>query len=302
MSELECMRESDCQAAVELWASVVPFDQLGPQLLEEKVWGDPDFRPELALVCREQAQLLGFGVAVCRQKDGNTIGFIKLLAVAPDVQRAGIGTAIYEQLENRCREFGAVEMRIAESAPNYLQPGVDERSFAAISFFAKHGYANIGRACNMTVDLSDWASSYRGKILSDDDCGDYRILRATPMLEAATQEFVTRHWPPWWGEVSVALRNDPVSLFVAVDDGQVIGFAAYDGNNLGTGWFGPMGTCPQQRGRGIGRQLLAHCLDDMRTQGYTKATIPWVGPVEFYSKECGAVVDRTFVRLAKQLT
>ncbi|WP_425395059.1 GNAT family N-acetyltransferase [Aeoliella sp.] len=302
MPEMHPLQESDSQAVERLWNSAAPFDRLNAQLLHEKVWGDADFRPELAVVSRDQQQLLGIGVAVCRPREDRITGFVKLLAVAPESQRAGIGSSIYRQLETRCHELGALEMRVAESAPNYLQPGVDERCEAALGFFAKQGYSAVGQATNMTVDLKQWESSYRSDTFGGEHPEGYNVQRATPALEAAIHQFVTRHWPPWWTEVSNALANDPVSLFVTVDAGRVIGFAAHDANNRGTGWFGPMGTCPDQQGRGIGRRLLAHCLDDMRQQGYVSATIPWVAPVEFYRKHCGAEVDRTFVRLSKQLT
>lgn len=287
---------------LELWTSAAPHERLSRPLLEEKIWGDPDFRPELALVCKDQQQLQGFGVAVCRRKDDSTMGYIKLLAVAPKLQQSGIGSAIYKQLEQRCRDLGALEIRVAESAPNYLHPGVDERNVAAIAFFTKHHYGEIGRACNMTVDLGQWEKEYRQAAFGTDPSHPIRVVRATSAYAPAIREFINLHWPTWWGEVSVALRNAPISLFLALEEGKVIGFAAHDANNRGTGWFGPMGTCPQQRGRGIGRVLLAHCLDDMRRQGNESATIPWVGPVDFYRHHCGAVVDRHFVRLAKSLT
>ena len=81
----------------------------------------------------------------------------------------------------------------------------------------------------------------------------------------------------------------------------MIGFAAHDANNVGTGWFGPMGTAPEFRGRRIGEVLLKRCLADTRAQGLTQATIPWVGPTEFYERTVRARITRRFVRLEKRL-
>ena len=83
--------------------------------------------------------------------------------------------------------------------------------------------------------------------------------------------------------------------------GTVIAFAAWEANNLGMGWFGPMGTAPEARGEGIGRLLLLRCLEDMRNAGRRCATIPWVGPVPFYEQTVGARVWRTYIRYEKTL-
>jgi mycothiol synthase len=97
----------------------------------------------------------------------------------------------------------------------------------------------------------------------------------------------------------VALGNHPVSVHVAVVDGIVKAFSAHSANNTGTGWFGPMGTHPDLRGKGVGSILLKRCLEDLKHAGHSQAIIPWVGPIAFYSHFCGAVVDRVFWRYEK---
>jgi GNAT superfamily N-acetyltransferase len=107
-------------------------------------------------------------------------------------------------------------------------------------------------------------------------------------------------------EVQQAFCNQPISVHIAFREGtphngHVVGFAAYDANNRGTGWFGPMGTEPEYRGQGLGRVLLLRCLGDLHAQGRSWSTIPWVGPVGFYQQHAAAELDRTFVRLEKQV-
>jgi predicted GNAT family acetyltransferase len=91
----------------------------------------------------------------------------------------------------------------------------------------------------------------------------------------------------WSSEVDRALSNTPVSCFIAVKAGRLIGFACYDATALG--YFGPTGVEESQRGQGTGKALLTACLLDMRLKGYGYAVIGSVGPAEFYRKVVGAV-------------
>jgi GNAT superfamily N-acetyltransferase len=90
----------------------------------------------------------------------------------------------------------------------------------------------------------------------------------------------------WASETDVAFSNQPRSLFVAIQDGGIVGFACYDAAALG--FFGPTGVLEACRGRGTGRALLLACLLDMKLKGYGYAIIGGVGPAEFYRKAVGA--------------
>jgi N-acetylglutamate synthase-like GNAT family acetyltransferase len=125
-----------------------------------------------------------------------------------------------------------------------------------------------------------------------------RALRAdAPALNA----FLDSHWPSWRAEAAVALASEPATLHLALRDGRVVGFAAWDANNRGTGWFGPMGVDPRERGSGLGCVLLHRCLDDMRAQGHDAAVIAWVDNAPFYERCAGAVPSRNFARFEKLL-
>lgn len=92
---------------------------------------------------------------------------------------------------------------------------------------------------------------------------------------------------PWASEADMALGNRPISCFVALHNGELIGFACYDGTALG--FFGPSGVLEAHRGRGTGRALLLACLLDMKLKGYAYAIIGDAGPKEFYRRSAGAV-------------
>src|SRR5205823_6329705 len=79
------------------------------------------------------------------------------------------------------------------------------------------------------------------------------------LLDAIAREF----GGAWPFEVACALRCDPPAVHVALQDGAYCAFAAHDGNNRGLGWFGPTGTWPAHRGKGLGEALLLACLIDV---------------------------------------
>jgi predicted N-acetyltransferase YhbS len=91
----------------------------------------------------------------------------------------------------------------------------------------------------------------------------------------------------WASETEQGFANRPISVFIAIQDAQVIGFACYDATALG--FFGPIGVSEPYRGQGTGRALLLACLLDMKLKGYGYAVIGAVGPAEFYARAVGAV-------------
>jgi hypothetical protein len=91
----------------------------------------------------------------------------------------------------------------------------------------------------------------------------------------------------WASETDQAISNHPVSCYIAIQEGRLIGFGCYDATALG--FFGPTGVDEGARGRGTGKALLLACLLDMKLKGYGYAVIGAVGPTEFYHKTVGAV-------------
>ncbi|HEV3312230.1 MAG TPA: GNAT family N-acetyltransferase [Chloroflexota bacterium] len=116
------------------------------------------------------------------------------------------------------------------------------------------------------------------------------VRRAQTLDLDAVYGFVDRTWPesPDWGMgVRTAFVSSPVRVFIATENGAVLGFSAYDIDYRGL--FGPTGVVPSHRGLGIGAALLLRCLAAMREAGYLYAIIGAVGPAAFYTKVCGAM-------------
>jgi mycothiol synthase len=293
----------DAEALLQIWNAAAPLDPLTPALLEEKIWGDEDTTTDLALLAEDAGQIAGFATGVVRQPGER--GVVKLIAVAPPRWREGIGGQLLRQLESAMRQRGASAVRLGEAAPNYLLPGIDPRYTRAMLFFEGRGYRRIGETYNLDVDLGaeDWSTAAREQELAMEGV---TVRRAASDDRLAVDAFLDEHWPAWKAEVSRALERRPVALHVAFrqrggEEPELLGFSAYDSNNLGTGWFGPMGTAPAARGLGIGSVLLRRCLRDQRAQGLQRAIIPWVGPIAFYAHYADAAISRVFYRYEKTL-
>ena len=104
----------------------------------------------------------------------------------------------------------------------------------------------------------------------------------------ALLKFAGEVFPHWADEVAAAFTHVPPNLFVAMEEGAVTGFAAY--NVTRPNYFGPTGVHESQRGRGIGRVLLLQCLNALAAEGYAYAIIGGVGPARFYEKTVGATL------------
>ena len=93
----------------------------------------------------------------------------------------------------------------------------------------------------------------------------------------------------WCDEVEPAFSHIPCHCFIATtSEGKIIGFAAYD--VLRRGMFGPIGTNPEYRGKGVGGALLIECLRGLYNLGFAYGFIGGKNPTaaKFYEHYIGA--------------
>ena len=115
------------------------------------------------------------------------------------------------------------------------------------------------------------------------------IRRAQPFEITLVRSFVEEHFSVAWAdEISVGFANKPVSIYIAVREKQIVGFAAYECTRKTL--FGPTGVAEIVRGRGVGRALLIASLWGLKELGYVYGIIGGAGPIEFYEKAVGATV------------
>jgi GNAT superfamily N-acetyltransferase len=271
-----------------------------PELFEEKVLEDPDYDPAFILIAEQEHRPAGFIMGLKRGAASEGLGFIKLLAVDPSFRRQGLGKLLLKTTEQKLQTAGVQMIRVFDSNPNYLIPGIDPRYTEAVVFFERQGYERFGDTSNLEVDLAARSFETTAEEEKLHSLG-FDIRRAIMADWDDVMALLQRHWPAWIPEVERTLSNYPISLHLALHQKKVAAFSAYDGNNLNTGWFGPMGTDPDYRGKNLGGVLLLRCLADIKAQGHRRAIIPWVGPYGFYLHHAGAKIVRVFWRYRKKL-
>jgi len=115
------------------------------------------------------------------------------------------------------------------------------------------------------------------------------VHRPQPFELSIVRRFVAENFSPKWAdEVAVGFARQPVSVFVATMDRELVGFAAYECTRRG--FFGPMGVLDRAQASGVGKALLLASLGALREMGYAYAIIGAAGPVRFYQKAVGAIV------------
>lgn len=296
MLRLDPLTPADLTTTLVLIQEVEGNPRLDLDWLEYRTFGDATCPPELLLLAHEGSQIVGYCFACIR--DGR--GIFKLFGVSEARRGRGIGTAMFDAIEFRLRERGISVAAVEGAAPNFCVPGVDLRRTETVSFLLHRGYDTdrVSRV-DMEVDLlhADLETASEEARLAREGIA---IRRALPEEIENVSQFALAHFSPaWWQEVADAARFAPPPLFVAWHEGRVVSFAAYDVG--GPARFGPTGTHPAYRRRGIAGVLLKLCLRSIRDRGEKRAEIAWVGPIPFYRDVVNARIHRVYWLFRKTL-
>lgn len=113
------------------------------------------------------------------------------------------------------------------------------------------------------------------------------IRRVHPFEIAPVRRFVEKEFGVGWAdEISVGYANKPTTVCIAIKEGRVVGFGAFECTRKA--FFGPTGVAKSERGQGIGKALLIASLWGLYDMGYVYGIIGGAGPTEFYAQSVGA--------------
>ena len=298
--KIRLFAKGDLLPILKLFNKNSDHDRLTNDLLSEKLFDDPDFDPHITLVTEINGKMIGFVQGVLRCIRGENIGYIKLMVVDKKYRRQGIARSMYKIIENHFKEHGASKVKIYDVPFNYFMPGIDPLYTPALCFAWRMGFERIGDTSNLLVELQnqDWSTWAEEAKLEKENI---TIKRITESDRDELFTFIAEHFELWKTEVEMSFSSNPIAVHIARLNGKLKAFSGHNGNNIGMGWFGPMGTHPDLRGKGIGGVLLKRCLQDMKNWKLKYSIIPWVGPIDFYSHYANALVDRVFWRFDKKL-
>lgn len=294
------LTEQNLEAVHALSNKNLDYDSVPLDIFRYKTLGDRDFDPAMTVVALSDGQPCGYMMGIARKKDEGVSAAIKCFAVDAACRNSGIASEMLSRIETEAKSRGAGSLAVGFTRPNYLVPGVDPRYTVAAAFLLRRGFQKGGEAFNMDVDLStsDWSTAEIEARLAKDNTISRRLR---PDEKERLREWMQADGfsEGWQYQVLRAADQDPVAVFIAEKEGEIVAFSCYDG--VRPGWFGPMGTTGNLRGGGIGTVTFLQCLQSMKAVGYKVCEINSVGPLYFYSKVANAVVSRLFWQFSKKL-
>jgi mycothiol synthase len=301
---------AELAAATRLLATACEFDR-ADVVADEKLFGAGPSGVPRAFGAWDGDALVGVA-AICAR-------YLRVLAVVPAARRRGVGSALLDACERGARDAGEKRLRALDQPGNYLAPGIDERNVETIAWLEKRGWRRDGDPrSNVLIAVRDnprVTIERAEELVSAARARGYEIRRARQPEYELLQAVQTEFGNAWPFEVARALGYQPITgqtvatsqsfqgvsgVHVALLDDTYCAFAAHDGNNRGLGWFGPTGTWPDHRGKGLGEALLLACLVDVAVD-HERCEVAWIGPRPFYEKSAGIVEDRRFVAILKDL-
>ena len=292
------LQKKDIIFLVDMFNEQYIYDPITENILYEKIFNEENFDNDLNFIIKNDNTFVGFASGYIREYQNVQTGWIKLLSTIDQKKMGPILIETFNKIETKLLQKGAITIRFMDSFPNYFIPGIDPRYTSLITLLHKKGYERRRDNVNMSVDLTlqDFLTDKEEQILSKENI---KIKRASEQDKQKIFSLINKDFAIWKAEIQLAFQKKQNPLHIAILDKEVIAFSNHSCNNIGTGWFGPMGTTESARGKGLGEILLKRCLQDLKNNGYENAIIPWVGPIGFYFEKCGAEVDRIFWNYSK---
>lgn len=309
-------RQSQLQAAANLWNMACGSDlAISPRFVAYNFRPCPggDQRAALVLVAGRPVGFISTSYINDRSLSPQQTGWIDAIAVVPDEQRLGIGSALIEWAETWQKEQGTKSLTIGANPLTFV-PGVPEE-LNTTSFFQRHGYGVTPNTVWKTWDVAADLSRYKPPrsvrpiegIVRPAQKDDYNALLA----------FLQKEFPDHWryeferylgegGRISDYMvlwseRGVDGACILTFED-SLHPIERYYPYRLPRPWgqLGAIGISADRRGRGYGAALLDAGLRRLHNNGVNGCVIDWTDILDFYAK-FGFVPYRTYLILSKPL-
>jgi GNAT superfamily N-acetyltransferase len=191
--------------------------------------------------------------------------------VPPDERGAGIGIAVLDALEGWAADHGCTE----------LEGPVSEDDEGSLVWAANHGYHEVGRNSRLVLDLTsaeiaDPAPPDGIEIVTWADRpelaqGLWEVAReATPDIPGGEEDDIGT-LDEWLARDMQAASDDPRAVFVALENGEVVGFAklSLSPESPERAFHDLTGVKRAHRGRGVAAALKRTQIAWAKANGYT---------------------------------
>jgi ribosomal protein S18 acetylase RimI-like enzyme len=279
---------------------------LSPELFVQNGVRDPHVRPDACWLATVPGRAGAIGVCLAKVvreplgADGwlPQRGWVSLLAVHPDYQRRGVGSALLACAEQYLRAQRRTVVALGGD-PNHFLPGVPADR-GALAFFRAAGYIFDAEAFDLRRGVSRRATPATDPTAPVVRGVTIRALQPADAPRLLT--FLDRVFPGRWRYTVGRILQQGGSIgdiMGVVADNRVVGFAQLYhpgsrwigpsvawtwGQGRRTGGIGPMGLASTFRGRGLGLALLDRSVRHLARLGVREIIVDWTGLRDFYGR------------------
>jgi GNAT superfamily N-acetyltransferase len=224
-------------------------------------------------------------------------GWIDAIAVAPNAQRQGVGTAMLHQAEAWLKQQGSQTITIGAGLHPFV-PGVPER-LETVDFFKQHGYGTDPAPIGCQWDVAANLATYKPPATVREV--DAVVRPAQPDDHEFLLSFLQREFPTHWRYAYEEYRaaggrvSDYMVLWTerGIDGCCLLTFEdslhpieRYYPYRLPRPWghLGSIGISKDRRGQGLGAALLDAGLRRLHNNGVNGCVIDWTDLLDFYAK------------------
>lgn len=306
---IRTLRGPDVPGVLTVWNRALRRNPMSAGRFVSAILADPDYRPggdSGFFVATDGDEPIGFLRAIIRYWPNDRLGlepadgWIPYLAVTPERQRRGVGTALLAAGLEFFARHGRQRVWVCgtpTSAPGSIMPGADDEAYpGARRLFARHGFVEDQPAFSMAREVVDFdAAAFRAWAWQTGL--SVRVETLTPARVPALFEFLAASLPGAWNMAARAKVQSGAlhELLVAIDGDVVVGYCQWTGEH-----FGPFGVAPAARQQRVGAKLFTEAVCRIRAADGRTVWFNWADDRarQFYER-FGLRVTRRFVVLRR---
>lgn len=274
---------------VQVWNACNVADPITESRFIKTVLMDINFDADGLLIAKRDGKIIGASYAVRRKHASEhdllepEKGWLLSFFVARRERQSGLGHHLVSQSVDWLEQCGAREVYFSSYTPNYLVPGLDKDAYPrAFKLLEDMGFHRQYEAAAMDRLLSDYRPSIRYRNTLDGLHAEGYVVRAARVEDLpCVLRLAGDHFNPDWERAirEAVVQGMPAeNISIALDPtGTLVGWAMHGTYEGMSERFGPFGVLDSQRGKGLGRVLLHHCLQHMKASGAHSAWFLWTG-------------------------
>lgn len=311
MAEIRTLQGKDLDAILSIWNRTLIRDPITMGRFVSNVLGDPDYWPgddSGFFVAVQGGRPVGFLRAIVRRMSNDRmgtepeLGWIPVVAVDPEFQRKGIGSALMKAALDWFRQHQRKRIWVcgnSGSAPGYTFPGVDMDVYqGGLALFRKAGFEVDRESEGMSREAIRFdLEGYQREAWAVGR--DVKIETLSPARVDDFVDFLADAFPGDWntaarGKIRAGLLHE---VLIAIVDGRVVGYCQWEGEH-----FGPFGVREDCRNRRVGAKLFVEAVRRIREADGRTVWFNWAetDAARFY-RRFGLEANRRFAIFVKDL-